>query len=89
MRSATHFWFGDQLLRGHIDMLFEHPGVSPEVLEHAVFSCRFSRSTTSIVAADLPESGERVTEQQEARVPFPIALAERLTMNLSLAVGGQ
>lgn len=40
-----------------------------------------------VVMGETPESGERVTEQQEARVPLPIALAERLTMNLSLAVG--
>ena len=40
-----------------------------------------------VVMGETPESGERVTEQQQARVPLPIALAERLTMNLSLAVG--
>jgi hypothetical protein len=40
-----------------------------------------------VVMGETPESGERVTEQQEARVPLPIALAERLTMNLCLAVG--
>ena len=40
-----------------------------------------------VVMGEAPDSGERATEQQEARVPLPIALAERLTMNLSLAVG--
>jgi hypothetical protein len=40
-----------------------------------------------VVMGETPESGERVTERQEARVPLPIALAEQLTMNLSLAAG--
>ena len=39
-----------------------------------------------VVMGETPESGERATEQQEARVPLPIALAEQLTMNLSHAV---
>jgi hypothetical protein len=33
-----------------------------------------------------PVLHQRVTEQQRPRVPLPIARAERLTMNLSLAV---
>lgn len=37
-----------------------------------------------VVMGEVPESGERVTEQQEARVPLPIALAEQLTMKLAL-----
>ncbi len=41
-----------------------------------------------VVMGETPEPGERATERQEARVPLPIALAEQLTMNLSLAVGG-
>jgi hypothetical protein len=38
-----------------------------------------------IVMGETPASGERATEQQEARVPLPVALAEQLTMNLSLS----
>ena len=38
-----------------------------------------------VVMGESPESGERATEQQEARVPLPFALAEQLTMDLSLA----
>ena len=41
-----------------------------------------------VVMGETPELGERATERQEARVPLPIALAEQLTMNLSLAMGG-
>lgn len=37
-----------------------------------------------VVMGENPESSERVTEQLEARVPLPVALAEQLTMNLSL-----
>lgn len=42
-----------------------------------------------VVMGETPESSERVTEQQEARVPLPVALAEQLTMNLSLTAGAQ
>lgn len=38
-----------------------------------------------VVMGEIAESSERATEQQEARVPLPIALAEQLTVNLSLA----
>jgi len=41
----------------------------------------------SVVMGRTPQSGERVTEQQQARIPLPITLAEQLTMNLSPAVG--
>ena len=37
-----------------------------------------------VVMGEAPESGERITERQEARVPLPVALAEQLTMDLSL-----
>lgn len=38
-----------------------------------------------IVMGESLETGERVTEQQETRVPLPVALADNLTMDLSLA----
>jgi hypothetical protein len=34
---------------------------------------------------EAPDSGERATEQHAARVPLPFALAETLTMDLSLS----
>jgi hypothetical protein len=37
-----------------------------------------------VVMGEAPDSGERATEQQAERVPLPIALAEDLTMDLSL-----
>ena len=40
-----------------------------------------------IVMGETPAVGERVTEQQAARVPLPLPLAERLTMDLSLTRG--
>jgi hypothetical protein len=41
-----------------------------------------------VVMGETPGSGEIATEQQAARVPLPIALAEQLTMDLSLRVPG-
>nr|CRL68255.1 helicase family protein [Mycolicibacterium malmesburyense] len=40
-----------------------------------------------VVMGETPEVSERVTEQLEARVPLPSALAEELTMDLSLGPG--
>lgn len=37
-----------------------------------------------VVMGEPPDSGELATERQEARVPLPLALAESLTMDLSL-----
>ncbi len=38
-----------------------------------------------VVMGEAPDSGERATEQQAVRVPLPFALAETLTMDLSLS----
>lgn len=40
-----------------------------------------------VVMGESPEAGEPATERQATRVPLPIALAEQLTMDLSLRVG--
>jgi len=37
-----------------------------------------------VVMGEAPDSGERTTEQQQMRVPLPIELAQKLTMDLSL-----
>src|SRR6266568_1159421 len=37
-----------------------------------------------VVMGEAPAVGEHATEQQAARVPLPLPLAERLTMDLSL-----
>ncbi|MGV0795509.1 DEAD/DEAH box helicase [Mycolicibacterium elephantis] len=37
-----------------------------------------------VVMGEIPDFGERATDRQESRVPLPIALAEQLTMNLSI-----
>ncbi|MGI9118986.1 MAG: hypothetical protein ACR2G7_02460 [Acidimicrobiales bacterium] len=37
-----------------------------------------------LVMGEAPDFGERATEQREARVPLPVALAEQLTMDLAL-----
>ncbi len=37
-----------------------------------------------VVMGEAPSSEERATEQQAARVPLPLGLAEQITMNLSL-----
>lgn len=41
-----------------------------------------------VVMGEIPQSGEIATEQQASRVPLPTALAEQLTMNLSVAGEG-
>ncbi|KAA0098920.1 hypothetical protein CIW49_13670 [Mycolicibacterium sp. P1-18] len=40
-----------------------------------------------VVMGETPESSDRATDRQEARVPLPVALAEQLTMNLALPEG--
>ncbi|MBA3309176.1 MAG: SWF/SNF helicase family protein [Nocardioidaceae bacterium] len=42
-----------------------------------------------VVMGEAPSSGERATEQEAARVPLPLKLAEGLTMDLSLSDDGR